>query len=394
MATEDHDFDEINYFNFNDKKIKWNSKQSGAVGRFETEGLDVVLEEINTFFGSSNPANELKELFKNAYLENKNLADATRFLANDLFGKYGLVILDADCKELKQQFTPYIKDELLHQSSFKKVSETIAKLSDYKIQVNPREINLFYLTDNSRERIVFENDLYKINNTKITFSENEILQELIDFPEKFSPNVILRPLYQEVILPNLCYVGGGGELAYWLELKSTFDYHNITFPMLLLRNSVVLATKKQEQKLDKLNLDWQDLFLKQQELINQQTAKLSEISIDFSTQKLFLQNQFDDLYKIALQTDKSFEGAVKAQEKKQLNGLENLEKRLLKAQKRKYNTGLTDVMKLQNELFPNQSLQERQVNFSEIYLEYGSGFIAKLVQELQPLVSNFRVVVL
>jgi bacillithiol synthase len=204
----------------------------------------------------------------------------------------------------------------------------------------------------------------------------------------------LRPLYQEVILPNLCYVGGGGELAYWLELKSTFDYHNVTFPILLLRNSVVLATKKQEQKLDKLNLDWQDLFLKQQELINQQTVKLSEVSIDFSTQKLFLQKQFDDLYKIALQTDKSFLGAVKAQEKKQLNGLENLEKRLLKAQKRKYNAGLTDVMKLQNELFPKQSLQERQVNFSEIYLEYGNGFIAKLVQELQPLESNFRVVVL
>ena len=341
--------------------------------------------------GTNKNALEIKKLFETAYLQNDNLANATRFLANKLFGKYGLVILDADHKNLKREFIPYIKDELLHQKSFEKVSETIIKLQDYTIQVNPREINLFYIENNLRERIILENEIYKVNNTNIQFSEVQILEELEINPEKFSPNVILRPLYQEIILPNLCYIGGGGEIAYWLELKSMFEYHKITFPILLLRNSVLLATQKQSQKADKLGLNWGNLFSKQTDLINNQTQKLSDFPIDFSEQKKHLELQFEKLYAIANQTDKSFLGAVKAQEIKQKKGLDNLEKRLLKAQKRKFEEELQRIKDLQNELFPNQSLQERQVNFSGFYLEFGNVFIDKLFASLKPLEQEFNI---
>ena len=391
MATEDHDFEEVNFFNFKDKKLKWQTAQTGAVGRFSLDGLALVFEEFATKIGTSQTATELKDLFEKAYLNHHNLADATRFLVNELFGTYGLVILDADNHQLKQQFIPFIKDELLNQNSYKKVTATNLLLSDYKIQVTPREINLFYLTKNGRERIVFENDIYKINNTKIEFSETEILNQLTKMPENFSPNVILRPLYQEVVLPNLCYIGGGGELAYWLQLKAMFEHHRVTFPMLLLRNSVIISTIKQQQKLEKLNLSWQDLFLKQQALINQQTQKLSNFPIDFSQQKKHLLQQFKNLYEIANQTDKSFFGTVKAQEKKQLNGLDNLEKRLLKAQKRKYFEILQQTINLQDELFPNKSLQERQLNFSQLYLENGTNFIHQLFENLKPLEQKFSI---
>ena len=160
-------------------------------------------------------------------------------------------------------------------------------------------------------------------------------QYRLNNPEKFSPNVIMRPLYQEVILPNLCYIGGGGELAYWLELKSYFEASNVTFPILLLRNSVLLATEKQAKKADKLGLSWKDLFSKQEALMNNKVKTFSEFSIDFTSQKAFLRKQFDDLNVMANATDKSFIGAVKAQEAKQIKGLENLEKRLLKAEKKK-----------------------------------------------------------
>ncbi len=101
----------------------------------------------------------------------------------------------------------------------------------------------------------------------------------------FSPNVIMRPLYQEVILPNLCYIGGGGEIAYWLELKSFFNTVNITFPMLLVRNSVLLASDKQVKKIDKLQLSWNDLFSKQGDLINRVTLQNSAFPIDLTPQK-------------------------------------------------------------------------------------------------------------
>ncbi len=394
MATEDHDFDEINFFNFKDKKIQWKKESKGPVGRLNTSGLEVVFEQFSSELGLGNNANYLRELFKKSYLEHTNLADATRFLANELFKNEGLIIVDGDDLELKNLFIPYAKKELLQQTSFKKVNETLPILEQYNVQVNPREINLFYIQDNLRERIILENGNYKINNTQLSFSESEILTELENNPKNFSPNVILRPLYQEVILPNLCYIGGGGELAYWLELKSNFEANEVTFPILLLRNSVLLATEKQHDKLDKLGLNWTDIFQKQADLINKKTKEYSNFTIDFSKQKAFLKKQFEDLYTIANQTDKSFIGAVKAQEIKQLKGLDTLEKRLLKAEKRNLNTRLEQIISIQNALFPSKSLQERKDNFATFYVSNGEVLISILLKELKPLENEFTVITL
>ena len=395
MATEDHDFEEINHFNFKNVKINWNKESLGPVGRLSTEGLAAVLEVFTAELGIGENAAYLKELFENSYLKQDNLADATRFLANELFGDKGLVILDGDDKTLKQLFVPFVKNELTSQTSFQKVTETNSLLQvSYDIQVNPREINLFYIEDNLRERIVFENNLFKVNNTKLVFSEKEILELVENQPEKFSPNVILRPLYEEIILPNLCYIGGGGEISYWLQLQSTFKANKVTFPILLVRNSALLATEKQLKKADKLHLSWADLFSNQQELFTKKTKEFSKFNLDFSEQKEHLKQQFEKLLLIANQTDKSFIGAVKAQQTKQIKGLENLEKRLLKAEKRVHAEKLEQIILLQNELFPNQGLQERKANFSEFYLDINGKLIEKLFQELNPLESNFTIITL
>jgi len=396
MATEDHDFEEINFFNFQGKKIQWNRDASGAVGELDLEGLDDVFTVFSNQLNTSKNAETLKNLFKNAYLKHQNLAEAMRYLVNELFADFGLVILDGNDAALKQLFVPYMKDELVNKTAFKKVSETNLKLDAvddaYKIQVNPREINLFYITENLRERLIEKEGVYQVNNTQITWSETEILNELQKHPERFSPNVIMRPLFQEVILPNLCYIGGGGELAYWFQLQSNFETQKVTFPMLLLRNSVVVMTEKQSEKLEKLNLSVEELFLKQNKLVVKMTKDLSEIDIDFSTQKIHLQQQFKALYELAEKTDQSFKGAVAAQEMKQIKGLEHLEKRLLKAQKRNLKDVLDRAIFLQNELFPGQSLQERNANFSEVYMEFGDTLIHKLKAQLNPLQGEFLII--
>lgn len=394
MATEDHDFEEINYFNFKGKKIQWNHQSSGPVGRLSTADLKEVSKYFKEELGINKNATYLFELFETAYSGNTNLADATRYLTNELFKEYGLIILDADDSKLKRLFIPHIKRELIEQNAFMKVSDTLKKLTEYDVQLNPREINLFYIEDNLRERIVIEDAVYKINNTSKKFTLSEIVNELEIHPEKFSPNVIMRPLYQEVLLPNLSYIGGGGEIAYWIELYSFFKSANVTFPILLVRNSALLVTQKQLNKIDKLGLTWENLFMKQEKLISLKTKELSEFPIDLSQQKKIIQDQFIALLKIASQTDASFLGAVKAQEKKQLNGLEHLEKRLLKAQKRNYSAELNRICELQNELFPKQGLQERNLNFSEFYLEFGAELIETLFKKLHPLEQQFEIVIL
>jgi len=398
MATEDHDFEEINFFNLKGKKFKWNSHQPGAgkdaVGNLNTDGLDEVFELFSAEIGSSKNAKRLKNLFKKAYLDHSNLTDATFFLANELFKDYGLVILDADNQHLKREFLPYMEQELTEQIAYKTTGPITGNLKElgYGVQVNPREINLFYLASGLRERIIEQEGRYFVNTTEISWSREEILGELHKNPERFSPNVMLRPLYEEVILPNLCYIGGGGELAYWFELKEFFNAVKVPFPILLLRNSALIETERQNQKRQKLDISQADIFLKQHELINRKVRKISNIDIDFSPQKEHLVQQFQNMYTLAEQTDRTFLNAVKAEEVKQLKGLDHLEKRLLKAQKRKLKDEVSRIATLQNELFPNKSLQERQTNFSEMYLEYGEDLIPALIKNLNPLELHFKII--
>ncbi|GLB53191.1 putative cysteine ligase BshC [Neptunitalea chrysea] len=395
MASEDHDFEEIGYFNFKGKKIHWNREKAGAVGHFSTKGLDEVFSLFEKELGIGKNADELRALFEKSYLQHENLSEATMFLVNELFGEHGLVILDADSAALKSLFVPYMKKDLFSGVGFNKVSETSEYLSsqNYNVQVTPREINLFYLGENYRERIVEQDDEFVVLDKGVSFTKDELEAELETHPERFSPNVIMRPLYQEVILPNLCYIGGGGELAYWLELKSFFEAVEVPFPMLLLRNSVLMVSEKQQQKLDKLHISYKNLFMKRDSFINKKVREISDIDIEFTPQRESLKKQFQELYTLAEQTDKSFLGAVKAQEVKQLRGLDNLEKRLLKAQKRKLSDRVTRITQLQNELFPNESLQERTLNFSEMYLEYGDALIPYLLDTLNPLQNEFIILV-
>jgi len=201
----------------------------------------------------------------------------------------------------------------------------------------------------------------------------------------------MRPLYQEVILPNLAYTGGGGEIAYWLELKDYFNEVNIPFPILLLRNSVQVVSSKQQKKLDGLKVSTEELFLNTNDLLKKKINENSGIEFNFLDAKTLLEQQFLALRRVANETDVSFVGAIDAQEKKQLNGLANLEKRLLRAEKRKQKDLVIRISEIKNQLFPNQSLEERQRNFSEYYLEYGDSFIKSLKDSLKPLELEFTI---
>lgn len=389
MATEDHDLVEINHLVVKNKKVVWQKEGAGAVGRLSTEGMEAVINEIKNLLGNTAGATELIELFSNSYLTSTTLADATRKLVNALFGSYGLVIVDGDDPILKSLFIPQLHAELHTQFSAAAVRETITKMQVYKIQVNPREINLFYLDEQLRERIILENGRYKVLNTTLEFSAEELQKLVQDQPEKFSPNVLLRPLYQEVILPNLCYIGGGGELAYWLELKALFAKAQISFPMVLLRNSVVIASEKTKVKLAKTPLVWEDLFKTPDEIIRLYLAKTTTPTLDFTKLNQQLVQQFSYLHQQAAVTHPSFLSMLKAQETKQLKGLAAMEKRFYRAEVKTNQERINQLLAIQNEVFPNQKLLERTTNFADYYSVYGRLFLEKLSQKLDPLDPKF-----
>lgn len=374
MATEDHDFLEINHINLFGKKIEWDSKQTGAVGRMGLNGFESVLTELKSVLGTSENAEELVSLLQNAYLKHDNLADATRYLVNELFGEYGLIILDGDDKRLKQQFIPTIKKDILEQGFKKSITKCSDDLAnEYKAQAYVRPINFFKLSDGKRELI------------KAVITEKEIDQ----YPENFSPNVLLRPLYQETILPNIAYIGGGAEVNYWMQLKTAFQQENIPFPILLLRNSAMLLNVGQNKKRQDLGFSIADLFLDEHQL--QKKFVLSQKGAVVSLKDEI--NSLEDMYVsiLAKTTDVGLQISIKSQHQKQLKSLVQLEEKLLRLAKQKNESSLNQISKIKQQLFPNNSLQERHDNFISFYLTHGENFIKIMKENLNPLNPNFVV---
>lgn len=395
MASEDHDFEEINHANVFGKKLTWNSEQKGSVGDFKTNELLSTITELKTILGESENAQQLIKLFETAYLKHHSLADATRFIVNELFGEYGIVILDGNDKSLKTLFKEELKADVFENKSYKAVNSTVEKLKEnYNVQVNPREINVFFKNENLRERIEKKDDnRYQVVNTSITFSATELEQLIEISPEKLSPNVVLRPLYQQKILPNVAYVGGPGELAYWLEFKKLFESYHITFPILMPRQFVTVIDKNTQQKMTKFDLSLSDLF-KDGEVLVKEFIKTQQSDINLNSTKEQLETIYQKLAETIAIIDKSLVGSTEAEKQKAINGLTAIEQKINRAFKQKAETEINQLWAIKEKLFPKGSPQERYDNFSMLYIKYGKTFISELMQKLTYDLNSFDYLVL
>jgi len=390
MASEDHDFEEINHFKYRNKTYTWETKQNGAVGNFI---LDDSFKELLHNFIIENGEFSSIEFFKNlkSQISNlKSLSDFTRYFVNELFKEYGLLIIDGNDSELKKTQIDFYKNELLEQKSYHKISETniLLKGLGYKIQVNPRDINLFYLDNNGRNRIEFVNSHYKLLNTDKQFTKEEVLLELEKYPEKFSPNALLRPFYQESILPNVAYIGGNAEICYWLQLKSLFDCENVSFPILIPRSSFFIINEYQKKKMNKLHWEIDDLLVKKEDLILKNIKQYLQVNIDFCESKRKIQAIYSEMKNEAKKTDISLLNLLNAQEYRQLKAFDLLQKRLLKAEKKKNKEVIDRIEVLYSDIFPNNNWQERELNFLEFYTKKTPTFFETIYNSILPFESK------
>jgi bacillithiol synthase len=392
MGSEDADLDELGQIWLGGEKLVWDTKQTGAVGRMKPKGLDNILHRIEGELSVQPFGKELIDILKNAYLDSPDIQTATFRLLHHLFADYGLVVLIPDRASLKQLMIPVFEDDLLRQEPTRIVSETTDRLSvHYKVQANPRPINLFYLKDDLRGRIERKDDMYIVHDSTLQFTEAQILEELHRHPERFSPNVILRGLFQETILPNIAFIGGGGETAYWLELKELFGHYKTPFPVLILRNSFLLIGMEWMEKIKKAGFGVPDLFKPAEELIN--TLVKRESSNDLSLEQQIGQaNQYyENLKLLARPVDPTLEQHVEALQARALEPIRSLEKKLLKAEKRKFSDQKRQVHAIKAALFPEDGLQERVENFLPWYAVHGPQFIRDLYANSPALGEEFVV---
>lgn len=394
IGSEDADLDELNNIHIGGQKLVWNTKQTGAVGRMKVDKELVKLITLMEGQLSVLPyGNEIVALMQECYKEGNTVQDSTLKIVNSLFGNYGLVVLLPDNAELKRQMIPVFKDDLLHQTASEIVEKTAARLAEagYKVQANPREINLFYLKDNIRERIEKKNDQFSILNAQLSFKGDEILQELHDHPDRFSPNVILRGLYQETVLPNLAFIGGGGETAYWLQLRDLFDHYKVPFPMLVLRNSFMVLEEKWRERIARLGFTNEEIFLSEQELLNRIVLHESQNEVKLNGSLTELEQMYESFKKQASAVDSTLAKHVEALKLRTVHRLQELEKKMLRAEKRKFSDQQRQINTIKEHLFPGNGLQERNDNISYYYAKWGKDFIQKIYEHSLNLEQEFVV---
>ncbi|WP_018344260.1 bacillithiol biosynthesis cysteine-adding enzyme BshC [Cytophaga aurantiaca] len=381
MASEDHDAAEINHFYVFGKKYTWETTQTGAVGRFITTGIEEVLDTIK----------DIPVWLKEAYQSSATLAEATRKVMHHLFAEYGVVVIDGDDAALKKEFSGIIEKELFNQSAVGVMNQTNKAIEGfgYATQVHPRDINLFYIKDAIRERLEKQGERFVVLHTELSFSAEEIKKELAEHPERFSPNVVLRPLYESTILPDIAYVGGPGEIAYWLQLKEVFAVYNTFLPAIFPRMFSGVVTKQQCVKLEKANVSIAELFLNEfdlKQLIVSRSVQ-EEISIEAHAKEII--TAFDKIAEIATTVDGSLQSWAQAEKAKALKQIDDIEKKIRKAEERKHEDAIKSVLGIREKILPNGKLQERQESVFT-FLVNDADLIQKLYQSLDPCTFNIQ----
>ncbi len=389
MGSEDHDFEEINHLFVHRQRVEWKKEAGGPVGRLKLKGIDAVIDELAEILGDSAWAAEWLAILRKHYRDGHTLAGATFGLVNELFASHGLLIMTGDRKDLKERFLPVMERELLERKSREEVEKKVRLMEEngYRAQAHAREINLFYFNDGIRERIEYqpEEDAFKVLNTHLYFDRETMISELHKCPNHFSPNVILRPVFQELILPNLAYVGGAGEISYWMELKAVFELYHVNFPMLVVRNSVMIVEENVQKKMEQLHLELQRVFEEEEQLIRSLVMQQSGGLVSLEEEKSEIRKAMERVKKLAMHIDPTLGRSVEGETQKMLKALDKLEGKMLRAEKKKHEILIRQIRTLKERLLPGGKLHERLDNIAGYYAKYGPSFVEEMQAALQPI---------
>jgi len=390
MASEDHDRPEIDHTWINGTKVQWPGKSAGAVGQLRLHDIDAVLQQAVDALGPGAHAAEIRDLLYACYRSDRTLAEATRHFIHALFGRFGVLIVDGDDPTLKQLFAPLMQEELLNQVAQRSVQYANERIAEhYKVQAHAREINLFHLRPGHRSRIVEEEGHFRVLDGGPSWTSEALLAEVQDHPERFSPNVLLRPVYQETILPNIGYVGGGGELAYWLQLRWLFQGLRVPMPVVLLRTSVGFIAPKALKQWQSIGLSMEELFAPLELLKAQVASRHASFSTSVEEERSTLEHFYAALAAKASAADPTLQAAVEARAKAAQKGMERIGKSLVRAAKRKEHETLARMDAVHAAVFPGGGLQERRDNILPMLAAHGDGFLDELLEKLDLLAQEF-----
>jgi len=398
LEGDDHDFNEVrsikiidegnslSTIGYKEQVEEDDSKQSVGFIKFDSSITDFFKNLSSGLKETEFKASLIEEL-KDFYLEGKTFKEAFRDLVFKYFDKYGLVIFDPQDSEVKRLLKPIFKKEItdfrLHTEKLVHLSATLEEL--YHAQVKVKPVNLFLMVDEGRHSIEPVENEYKLRRKRKSFTQEQILELLENEPEKFSPNVLLRPICQDFLLPTAFYIGGPSEISYFAQIKPLYEFYGIVPPIIYPRSSATILENPIANILEKHTVDINDIFIDVENVKKKIINSVEESSIDemFDGLTKHVETAFDELKEKLIDLDKTIADSSNRYRDKIFGSINELKSKAEKAQQKKYEVTLRQIDRAAVNLFPNSNLQERELNFVYFVNKYGEDFIKKIFDELQ-----------
>lgn len=397
LESDDHDFNEVRSMNIFDSEnqvlnIGYKSEIEDDDAKLSVGNI-VFDESINDFLSSLDNSlrqtdfkEELIKNLKTFYASGKSFKQSFKELLFWLFDEYGLVIFDPQDSAVKHLLKPiFIKEVNDFPQHTEKLIQRSADLEElYHAQVKVKPVNLFYHTNDGRYSIEPVDDVFKLKRKRKQFTKEEILLEIENAPERFSPNVLLRPICQDYLLPTGFYIAGPSEISYFAQITPLYDFYKVATPIVYPRTSITLIEKNVNAALDKYDLSLNDIFMGLNDLKTKVISGLSENNVEtsFVNAENEIELIFDRIKENLFSVDKTLVDSSVKYKEKVLSVINELKSKAVKAQENKHETTVRQLTRISNLLYPNENLQEREINFTYFYNKYGNELIKKIYEEM------------
>jgi bacillithiol biosynthesis cysteine-adding enzyme BshC len=398
VEKEDHDFEEINKLNvlnpagevqtieylFGGKPFERNP---GPVGSIVIDSfIDNFFDRLQTQLQESEFKLPLFTALRGYYRSGATLGAAFVGLMNQVFEDSGLVFLDPGNVELKKILKPVFQKEIAGLSKTSQmVVDTSAGLEEhYHAQIKAKSINLFMLHKGGRYLIEPRENDYSLKGTRQFFSKEELNSIVENSPELISPNVVLRPICQDAILPTIAYVGGPSEVAYFAQLKPVYEFFDVQMPVVYPRASVTIMEEKVKNILEKFQVDFTEIWSDIDPLLIRIAEQVSEVKVDvlFDLLHRRIHEAVAESRFGIQQIDPTLSGAIDSTLSRIESQLNVLKEKAQSAQQRRQEVTIKQIQKVAANIFPKSNFQEREFNVIYYMNKYGPDFVKWLSGEI------------
>ncbi len=403
LEGDDHDYDEVRTVGLIDSsnqsiKLSYDDGKPGEFNRgsvadikFETE-INNVFSEIEEKLRSTEFTPAILQKLKSFYSEGSTFSEAFRKLIFEIFDSYGLVIFNPQDLKVKELLKPLFKKEIENFSEHSiSVLQRSAEVEDlYHAQVKIKPINLFTHIDGGRYSIEPGENEFRLKGKRLKYTKDELLNQIENYPENFSPNVLLRPICQDYLLPTGFYIGGPSEISYFAQVIPLYEKFGLEQPFIYPRAAATILEKNLDEIISKFNLNFSDLLLDEKELIEKVLSTIS--SFDLTNLFTEAENEVTKLMKSLErklnEVDPTLPDLVEKTEGRMIQGLNQLKGKAEKAESLRFDSSIRQIKKVRNIVYPNDNLQERELNFYYLVNKYGWEILKWLFDEIS--ISKFE----